>query len=363
MQSYPRIDKLRNHLSKTNIDAIIVTNPLNVRYLSGYTGSSGRLVISEDDLYIISDSRYELQCAVESPHFKLALMSSQWEASAVEIIHRLKPSTVSFEADSITFEEWNHLSQALTDIQLIPADNYISSMRLIKDEDEISLMRKAVNIADMAFSNILNFLSNDITEKELTAEIDCELRRCGADRESFDTITISGIRTAFIHGQATDKRIQTGDLVLMDFGARYQGYNSDITRTVVIGEPTKEQIDIYDIVLQAQMLAIEAIKPGVSGCDIDAIARNFISDKGYGDFFGHGLGHGLGLHIHDSQAFSKFSALILEPGIIATVEPGIYIPNWGGIRIEDNILVTESGYEILTQSPKSTLKSINPHSK
>ncbi|MHB1457275.1 MAG: M24 family metallopeptidase [Armatimonadota bacterium] len=348
-----RLVRVKKYLLEQKIDAILVSNLLNVRYLSGYTGSSARLLITPDDAYIITDSRYEMQVCIECADYTLVLIDGQWETTAVALIKDLSLKIVVFEGDSLSYSEWYSISSALQDTKVLPADNYIAKMRLVKDDDEINLIRKAAHIVDATYAEITSFICDGITEQELSVEIDCELRRNGAVKEGADTIAISGPRSALIHGKATDRIIRKGDLVLMDFSANYEGYHSDITRTVLIGEPDSRQEEIYSIVLEAQKLAINMIKPGIAGYDVDAAARDYIIEHGYGDYFSHGLGHGLGLHIHDSPAFSRYSKLILEKGIVATVEPGIYIPEWGGIRLEDDILVTDSGCEILTAAPKS----------
>lgn len=351
--SLSRLSRIQQYLSEQGIGAFLVSSLLNVRYLSGYTGSSARLLITPNDAYIITDSRYEMQVCIECTDYTLVLINGQWEATAVTLIRDLNPGIAAFEGDALNYFEWRSISSALLDTKLLPADNYITRMRLIKDDDEIDLIRKAAQIVDAAYNRITSFIKEGITERELSAEIDCELRRNGAIKEGADTIAISGPRSALIHGKATDRVITNGDLVLMDFSANYEGYHSDITRTVVIGQSDSRQEEVYNIVLEAQKLAISLIKPGVAGYDIDAAARKYITERGYGEYFSHGLGHGLGLHIHDSPAFSRYSTLILEKGIAATVEPGIYIPEWGGIRLEDDILVTDSGCEVLTAAPKS----------
>ena len=348
-----RLGSIQQHLSEQGVGAFLVTNLLNVRYLSGYTGSSARLLITPDEAYIITDSRYEIQVCIECANYTLALIDGQWEATAVTLIRGINPDIAIFEGDSLNYFEWCSITSALPDTKLLPADNHISKMRLIKDANEIILTRKAAQIVDATYDRIVSFIREGITERDLSAEIDCELRRNGALKEGADTIAISGPRSALIHGKASDRVIGKGDLVLMDFSANYDGYHSDITRTVLLGEPNSRQEEIYNIVLESQRLAISMIKPGVAGYDIDAAAREYITDHGFGPYFSHGLGHGLGLHIHDSPAFSRYSTLILEAGMVATVEPGIYIPEWGGIRLEDDILVTDSGCEILTAATKS----------
>ncbi|MHB0998042.1 MAG: M24 family metallopeptidase [Armatimonadota bacterium] len=347
-----RQKRLWDSISDYNLDAVIITDLLNVRYISGYTGSFAKLFVNDKDYYILTDARYTEQVKIECPEYEHILLESEWVPYAIDMMRKTGAVRVGFEGFAVNYNEWNMIHSALPEVDLIPIGNPVGDLRQIKDNYEIAIIRKAAQIVDAAYLSILDIIQPGITEAQLTSEIDCALRRAGANKEGFDTIVVSGPRSALIHGKCTDRIIDRGDLVLMDFGANYQGYNSDITRTVVCGEPDVKQVDIFNIVLDAQSKAIDAIRPGVTGKDIDTVAREYITDKGFGSYFCHGLGHGLGLEVHDGRAFSKLSDIILEEGFVATVEPGIYLPGWGGIRIEDDILVTDSGCEILTFAPK-----------
>ena len=225
-------------------------------------------------------------------------------------------------------------------------------MRKVKDEQEIAAIREAIKITDHAFNTIIEKIKPGTAEEDIAVELEFLLRKLGASGKSFDFIIASGWRSALPHGVATEKRIAKNEFIVLDFGAIYKRYCSDLTRTVFVGEPSAKHVEIYNIVLEAQLAAIDRLKPGMSGKEVDSIARDIIKKKGYGDYFGHGLGHSVGLEIHEEPRLSPREEKIIEPGMIITVEPGIYIPNWGGVRIEDIVLVTKNGVEVLTQAQK-----------
>jgi Xaa-Pro aminopeptidase len=231
----------------------------------------------------------------------------------------------------------------------------IEKLRLIKTDSEIKILKEAARIADAAFDHILQFIHPGISELDISNELEFFMRSSGATSSSFDTIVASGQRSALPHGVATDKVIENGDLITMDYGAYYQGYVSDITRTVAVGEPSVQLKDIYEIVLEAQRLGVAGIKAGMSGKEADALTRNYITEKGYGEYFGHSTGHGIGLEVHEGPALSLKSNIVLEPNMVVTIEPGIYIPGLGGVRIEDDTLITSEGNELLTHSVKELI--------
>jgi Xaa-Pro aminopeptidase len=239
--------------------------------------------------------------------------------------------------------------------ELVPFSGIIEKLRLIKTDAEIKILKVAADIADAAFKHILDFLRPGKTELEVSNELEFFMRRAGATSSSFDTIVASGYRSALPHGVASDKVIEAGDIVTMDYGCYYNGYVSDITRTVAVGEPDAKLKEIYDIVLEAQLLGMAGIKPGMTGREADAITRDYITEKGYGEYFGHSTGHGIGLEIHEGPGLSMKSDVILEPGMVVTCEPGIYIPGLGGVRIEDDTLITKDHNEALTHSTKELI--------
>ena len=343
-----RVEKLRTESSSQGLDGFLVTDMLNVRYVSGFTGSYAAVLVTRDTAYLLTDSRYTLQATEESPDFRLETIENRWTGPMKALIERLHLKNVGFEGHSLSHRDWTELGR----LNLTDADDPIGRLRWVKDESELAAIREAVKIADLAYEHISAFLELGMAEREVATELDCLIRKAGAEREAFDPLVATGPRSALPHGKPTERKISEGELVLLDFGAKWHGYHSDITRTVVLGRADSKQQEIYDIVLEAQHAGIAAIRSGIAGGEVDAAARKVIVDAGYGEYFGHGLGHGLGLDVHDGRMLAKSSEIFLEAGMVVTVEPGIYIPEWGGIRIEDDVLVTESGSEVLTTSPR-----------
>ena len=250
--------------------------------------------------------------------------------------------SLGFEKDHVTYASYELYKHALQ-ADLVPLSGLVEKIRLIKTEEEITIIKAACRIADEAFEHIVTYIKPGMTELEVSNELEFFMRKLGATSSSFDTIVASGVSSALPHGVATDKVIEIGDFVTLDFGAVYNGYISDTTRTLAVGEPSEKLKEIYQVVLDAQLLALEKVKPGMTGKEADAIARDYIASKGYGEAFGHSLGHGIGLEVHEGPGLSFRSDIVLEPGMVITIEPGIYLPNIGGVRIEDDALVTENG--------------------
>ena len=349
-----RLEKLRKLMLAKNIDALLVTNLSNIFYLSGFTGSTAVLLVTPDATHILVDFRYTLQATTQCVGTNIVEYSGKPAITALgDLIKEIKPRSLGYESDVITVALYRKLRTAIdASIKLRSTIGLVAKLRTVKDEHEISLIRKAAEIADAVYAYIITEIRPGMTEKDAALLIDSSIRRLGGDKEGFDTIAAFGPNAASPHASPTDAILKTGQLFKMDYGVRYKNYNSDITRTICLGSATAKQKEIYKIVLDAQLRAIEAIKPGKTGKEIDAVARDYIASMGYGDNFGHGLGHAIGIEVHDGPAFSVLSDIILEPGMVATVEPGIYIEGWGGIRIEDDVLVTDTGVEIITKAPK-----------
>lgn len=348
-----RLERLRGELAARELDGFLVTDILNVRYLSGFTGSDAVALVTTDDAVLITDFRYAEQSAAECPGMILELVESHWVPGAQRSIEKHDCRRIGFETHRLSYHDWSALSAVLSPRNLVPEEDLVGKLRLVKDDLEIEAIREAVRIADLAYAHITGFLKHGLLERDIATELDYFMRKNGADKEGFDSIVASGPRSALPHGRSSDRRISKGELIVLDYGAVCQGYHSDITRTVVIGEPDARQEEVYGIVLEAQSRAISSVRPGLSGGDVDAIARDYITVHECGEYFGHGLGHGLGLDVHDGRILARNSEIVLESGMVVTVEPGIYIPGWGGIRIEDDVLVTDTGAEVLTQSPKT----------
>lgn len=349
-----KLQKLRKALQEQNIDGILITNGYNRCYMTGFTGTAGVAIVSQNDAVFITDFRYTEQAAAQVQDFRIV----QHEATILEEIatqvNSMGIKLLGFEKDTVsygTYELYKNIIQA----DLVPISGLIEKIRLIKTQQEINIIKVACEIADHAFTHILDFIKPGKTELEVSNELEFFMRKQGATQSSFDTIVASGLRSALPHGVATNKVIEKGDFVTLDFGALYNGYISDITRTVAVGEPSEKLVDMYNAVLASQLLALEKVGPGLTGVQADAIARDYLKEKGYGEAFGHSLGHGIGLEVHEGPGLSMRSNTVLEPGMAVTIEPGVYLPGIGGVRIEDDILITETGNELLTHSSKELI--------
>lgn len=348
--SSARIEKVRAAMRTQDLPALLVTNRDNVGWLSGFTGSNGFVVLTRDRAIFATDSRYVEQAKNQCAGFELVKLATSAPDEITSLLADLKVAAIGFEAESLTVKLHDVYRDALpAEIGFQATTGIVETPRQVKDAGEIALIEEAVRLADRAFEHILPFLKPGAVERDIMLELEWFLRKRGAD-VAFDTIVASGPRGALPHGRASERVMQRGEMVTLDFGGRLQGYCSDITRTVCLGEPTDEQRKVYDTVLRAQETAITAIRPGASGKEIDALAREVITSAGYGDYFGHGLGHGLGRAVHDGPGFSVRSELTLAEGMVLTVEPGIYIPDWGGVRIEHDIVVERNGARILDSS-------------
>ena len=340
------------------LDALLLTDLLNVGYLSGFTGSTAYALVTPAEALLITDSRYTLQAARECLGFELieTPQGSGGYPEALKTTLEERPSLrrVGFEAGHVTVSLRESFGQSAPNVEWIGTQDVVEAGRRVKDAGEIAQIRRAIEVAEAAFLSVKHLLRPGTREQDFALELEFAMRRGGAEGTAFETIVASGALGARPHHRAGVRPLTSGDLVTVDWGATVDGYNSDITRTVGIGHVSDEQRRIYGIVLEAQQRAIAAIRPGKTGKEIDAVARDFIASHGYGDAFGHSLGHSLGRDVHDGPGFSvRSDKLILEPGMVLTVEPGIYLEDWGGVRIEEDVLVTEAGCEILTHLPNA----------
>lgn len=350
-----RLQHLRDYLAQQQLPAAIIAKQENCQYFSGFTGSSGVLLVSADQAALVTDFRYIEQAEAQAPDFKVIRHGRSLFATVSEVIKAWRVDTLGFEGDCFTWDNYQTLSSMLGKRKLRPI--HLDTLRMIKDENEIALLKKAVAIADTAFSQILKYLKPGVLEREIALELEYIMRKLGSQRSAFDIIVASGTRSALPHGVASTKPLAVGDTVTMDFGAVYAGYHSDITRTVFLGRANEQQRKLYNLVLEAQIAGVQAVKPGSRCADVDKTARDIIQRGGYGDYFGHGLGHGVGLVIHEEPRLSPSNPeLILEPNMVVTVEPGIYLPDIGGVRIEDTVRVSTTNCEILTASPKELIE-------
>ncbi len=355
MNMEKRLKKLHTFMREHGLAGMIINKPENRRYFSGFTGSAGLLLISLKSQQLFTDFRYKEQATLQAGQYEVV----QYTNNPYELLGKSAASTglakVGFESDFTTYDMYRKIAATLPQTKLEPVQ--IDWLRMTKDSAELLLIKKAVAIADQAFSAVLSVLQPGISEQGVALELEYQMRKLGAEKPAFDTIIASGIRGALPHGKASDKIIEVGDLVTMDFGAVYQGYHSDITRTVSIGQANPKQREIYNIVLAAQLAGVQAVQPGKMGMDVDAVSRKIITDAGYGNYFGHGLGHGVGLAIHEEPRLSQANTTTsLAEDMVVTIEPGIYLPNWGGVRIEDTVLVSATGCEVLTASSKKLIE-------
>lgn len=349
-----RYKKLYPILEKQNIDAILIIQPENRKYFSGFTGSSGYVVVSKQNNHFITDFRYEEQSKRQCIHYEVHVtnMSKNWIAILKDFGYR----KIGIEDGFMDVSTYTKIQKELEGVDLIPLGDELTRIRSVKEENEIDCLREAAHIGDQAFTHILDYIKPGISEEDIQLEMEFQMRKRGASGLSFEMIVASGVRSALPHGLASSKIVESGDLLTLDFGCVYNGYCSDMTRTVVVGKANERQKEIYHIVLEAQMKVFDYIKPGESCQKLDSIARDIITAKGYGRYFGHGLGHGVGLQIHELPNVNPQSKTILTENMVITNEPGIYIPDFGGVRIEDLIVVRKDGYETLSQSPKELIE-------
>ncbi|MBE6171672.1 M24 family metallopeptidase [Enterococcus mundtii] len=349
-----RVEKLRKKMLEANLDSFLVTSPYNLRYLTNFTGTTGLAVITLEKAFFITDFRYTEQAAAQAQGFEIIKNVAPIFEEVADLTRKEGLKNLAFEERTVSFLEYSVLEELL-DAELIPVSDMIEELREVKDEDELVIIEKACSIADMAYDHILKMIQPGMTEIEVANQLDFYMRSLGASGVSFETIVASGVRSAMPHGVASQKIIEQGDLITIDFGCYYEGYVSDMTRTFAIGDPGEQLKEIYQIVLDAQLAVLEAAKPGVTGIQLDAVARDYISKYGYGEAFGHSTGHGIGLEIHEGPNVSARAEKPFVVGNVITDEPGIYLPGIGGVRIEDDLLITAEGNRVLTHSPKELI--------
>ena len=349
-----RVEKIQHYLNKNKIDAMLIESPINRRYVTGFTGTFGSVFITQQKAIFITDFRYVAQAKDQAKGFTVIENRNTAEEIGQQI-EKEQIRTLAFEEAYTSFTNYKKL-QAYENVELVPVIDVIEQMRMIKSAEEIERMKTAASISDKAFERILNDLQVGVSEKDICNKLEMYMREEGATSSSFDMIIASGYRSALPHGVASNKKIEQNDVVTLDFGALYEGYCSDMTRTVVVGTPPEQLEEIYHIVNDALTIGIESVKAGASCGVVDTTIRDFITEKGYGEQFGHGAGHSFGLEIHESPYFAKTSTDILKENMVMTIEPGIYIPNLGGVRIEDDVIVTATGCEIITKSPKELIR-------
>ncbi|HEX9613874.1 MAG TPA: Xaa-Pro peptidase family protein [Bacteroidota bacterium] len=350
-----RIATVRKHLSALRLDALLVTSLPHIRYLTGFSGSNACCVITDRSQVLLTDGRYKTQVKEETKGFRTFITGKGLfeEAKARKVIP-IK-GRLGFSAPELRVSELENLKTLFPKARFVKTRNIVGSIAAVKDESEIEKIRRAVAVSDEVFKAILPVLKEGITELDIAAEIVYQHRRRGAEADAFEPIVASGVRGALPHARATAKKIRSREFVTLDFGCRLQGYHSDLTRTVAVGTPGDELRTMYEVVKESQQRALDAARSGMKARDLDSVARKRIKTAGYGKYFPHSLGHGLGLEVHEMPRVSALSTDILQSGNVVTIEPGIYVPNFGGVRIEDDVVIREQNAEILTASPKELM--------
>lgn len=350
-----RLNKIRGIMKENFLDAFLITSPYNKFYLANLYSSSGYLLITKNNKYALVDSRYYVQVKENTKEFTVIEISKEKTIYdfLVETAEKENLKIIGIEGDNLTYDNYMKLAEHVkAEFLSISLDN----LRAVKTSEEIEKIRIAAQTADKAYKHILSFIREGMTEKQVERELVRYIKECNGDKESFDIIVASGERGALPHGKASDKVIKRGEFITIDFGVNYNNYCSDMTRTFLLGEAcNKEMIKIYEVVKKAQWEAVKSVKAGITASYLDSIARDIIEKEGYGKNFGHNLGHGIGILVHEYPIIGKRNDILLEVGMIITIEPGIYIEGLGGVRIEDDVLVTEDGFEVLTKSDRELI--------
>jgi Xaa-Pro aminopeptidase len=357
-----RLEKVRAKMEEMGVDSLLLTHPDNRRYMSGFSGhdqppldTAGFLLIGPNDLCLITDGRYGIQASRElAPELgiSLAVHIGKLIPTVTEQIKNRNCKRLGFESAHLIHLWWQQLGEALPDSKLVPTKSVVEPLRMVKDEDELRILRRAIAISDEAFNIVSRRIEVGMTEKQVAWDIERTMRELGADERAFGSIVAAGPNGALAHAVPGDRPIREGEPIVIDMGAKLEGYSSDMTRTICLGEPTDKFREIYNIVLEAHLRAERELKPGMSGREADALSRDVIEGAGYGEQFTHSLGHGIGLEVHEGPSLRKTVEDTIPEGAVTSVEPGIYIEGWGGVRIEDLVLFRHDGVEVLTQADK-----------
>lgn len=364
MQAKQRREKLISKLESLGVDAVLITQEQNRRYLSGFSGSAGNLIVSPRGTALVADGRYWTQATEQCPDielvkFRLEEHESLLHCSAAYL--KSQGGCLGVEGRNLVITDFQALQRALGENWSVkPLEDAVEQIRQVKDPEELELMRKCAQIGDHAFRNALENLKAGMKERDFCLELEFQMQKLGARKPAFDSIIASGPNGAFPHAGVTDRVIQQHELITVDFGVHRNGYNSDITRTVWLGTLNERSRHIYQSVRTAQRMAVEAVRPGKLCKEIDAVARDYLKEVGLGEYFSHGLGHGIGLAVHELPGMRSTSEVVLEPGMVVTIEPGVYIPGETGCRVEDSVVVTENGCEKLTRSSYQEVDQTHP---
>jgi len=350
-----RVEAVRRELAMRRLDALLVTELTNVRYLTGFTGSNGCCLLTPRRTVFFTDSRYKSQAPQEVTHAFVVIARGGLFTSLAERKLLRPGARIGFEAEHLSVASFRTLKRLHPKSRFLPETSIVERISSVKDDGELRLIRRAVEITDAVFAKILGIVRPGVRESEVAAEISYWHRLLGADADAFDPIVASGVRGAFPHAKASEQVIRNREMVTIDFGCRYGGYNSDLTRTLAVGTPRRELMKIYRTVQDAQRMAIDAARSGMLARELDAVARRHINRCGYGKYFVHSLGHGLGIHVHDPLRLSALSRDVLQRNNVVTIEPGIYVPGVGGVRIEDDVIIETDGCTVLNRAPRDLI--------
>ncbi|NLK27550.1 MAG: aminopeptidase P family protein [Clostridiales bacterium] len=354
MNNYRKVQEI---LQKLDIDAVLISNGNNMYYVSGFAGETGYVYISQKTHAVITDFRYTIQAEMEAEGYEIITIGNGgYEEAINDMLTSEQINRLGFEAEDMLYATYHKLKEGLNVKELVPLGDEITRLRRIKTPQELEYIKKAESIGDEVFREILDFIKPGMTELEIAAKIEYLLKMKGAQKSSFPAIVASGINSSMPHAVPSQKKIEKGDFLTLDFGCVYEGYCSDMTRTIVIGKASDQQKEVYNTVLKAQLAVLDFIKAGYQGKEIDKVARDIIYKAGYEGCFGHGLGHSVGLFIHENPRLSPTEEEVILAGMTETIEPGIYIKGFGGVRIEDLVVVTETGCENFTHSEKNLIE-------
>jgi Xaa-Pro aminopeptidase len=347
-----RIRQLQERMAGANVDAFFTLAAPSMRYLTGFTGEEGYLLALHDSMHLVVDGRFTTQAQEECPWVDVTLYTGHFSRSIANLLVAGHVHWLGFEKERVSFVQAEQMRAAFPSVTMVPTESVVEGMRIVKDGRELDMMRAAGRVADKAFNAMISQLKAGMTENEVAALLEYEMRKAGAQGTSFPTIVGSGSRGALPHGIASGKVTQSGEVIVIDFGVNYEGYMSDCTRTVALGEQPADVLGVYAKLRGAQQLGLDCIKAGVSSRSVDTAVRGKLEESGLAQYFTHGLGHGVGLEIHEAPRLSQGTDTVLEPGQVVTCEPGVYLPGRYGMRIEDSVIVTAAGFESLTELPK-----------
>lgn len=360
MDFQPRIAALRQFIADEGLDAFTIINiegsdSLNLQYLTGFSGTFGILVLTRTEQLLLTDSRYTERAKAEAPQAQVRELKGNWAERLSEVLKALGIRRLGLNSRTISLHDFNLLKEKAPEVELFPLEGPVERLRLRKDEEELTRLRRAAELTDRAFEHALEFVEPGLTEQQVAWELEKFLHEEGGAAPAFPFIVATGSNSALPHATPGERELKRGDLLLLDIGARCEGYCADLTRMIALGKPSKKQLQVYGVVRQAQEAALSGIKAGMNGLEADKLAREVIQAAGFGDAFGHGLGHGVGLAVHEGPRLSPLAdpeREVLEPGMVVTVEPGIYLVGEFGVRIEDLTVVRADGLEVLTGAPK-----------